>query len=249
METLEKTKDYARFKYINGNRDISERHVRRLMRSMKEEQLVSFVIINKHDEIIDGQNRFEACKRLDLPVYVYRDGKTAKYGLNQVQRYNSNTMVWNKRSYLNSYCALGVKPYLQLQEFMKNYPDFGVAVAISIIVNKPFILKGRGVREDGLVVSKPFEEGQLSIDDLGLAYENAGKIMAYKPFYSGFNRRSFVASMLQMFTNKRFDHEVMLRKLEICPEQLRHCHTVNQYKTIIEDIYNYKNRDKVNLRF
>lgn len=251
METIETTTDYSRFKYIKGNRDVNEAHVRRLMRSMQEEYLVSFVIVNKHDEIIDGQNRFEACKRLGLPVKIYKDSKTAKYGLNQVQRYNTNSMVWTRRAFLHSYCSLGVKPYLQLQEFMKTYPEFGISVSIAIITNKPHADRNPETRDKGarLVLQKPFEQGQLSVLDLGLAYENAGKIMAYKPFYSGFNRRTFVNVLLQMFAVKKFDNDVMLKKLEQHPEGLHHCHTANQYRVLIEDIYNFRSHHKVGLRY
>jgi hypothetical protein len=251
METLEKTKDYARFKFINGNRDVSEHHVRRLMKSLQEEQLVSFVIVNGKDEIIDGQNRFEACKRLGFPVYVYKDSKTSKYGLNQVQRYNTNNLTWNKRSYLNSYCNMGVKPYMQLKEFMEQYPDFGIAPAITIFSNKPSADQAPRKREDGLRYrpEKPFEQGQLTSDDLGLAYENAGKIMEYKKYFKNFNNRSFVNVMIGLFQNKKFDHQTMIKKLELCPVALTKCSTAKQYRALVEDIYNYKSREKVNLRY
>lgn len=251
METLERTMDYDRFKFMRGNRDVNEHHVKRLMKSLQEEQLVSFVIINAKDEVIDGQNRLEACKRLRLPIYVYRDSKTAKYGLNQVQRYNSNNLIWNKRSYLNSYCKIGVKPYMQLKEFMTNYPCFGISASLTIITNKPHADHAPSTKENGrkYILAKPFEQGQLSIDDLGLAYENAGKLMEYQRFFKHFNNRSFVNIMVQLFNNRKFDHNIMLKKLEISPTALVRCNTFNQYRNLIEEIYNYKSREKVNLRY
>jgi len=256
METEEvnkiyETRNYDLFKSIPGNRDITENegHVLRLMDSFKEKYLFTVVCVNKKMQVIDGQNRIEAAKRLNLPIryMILPNG----YSLREVQRYNTNTKTWTKMAYLKSFCKIGSEPYLRFKEFMDNYPEFGIAAAQSILCNTSH--GWQGVREQGGKVryrkTKPFEDGKLVIDDLPLAYENAGKITQYKEFYNGYTRVSFVRAMLSLFQNKKFDHGVMLRKLGLQPSTLVHCATIEQYKNLIETVYNYKSQNKVSLKY
>jgi hypothetical protein len=247
--TLEKTYDYDAFTRIPGNRPVSEIKVRRLMRSFKERYLGAEIIINSKNQIIDGQHRLEAAKRLGLPVWKHRvNGE----GINEVQRRNNNNDVWRNRDFLHSYCELNVEPYVRLREFMKHYPEFGLATAMVILSDnlrpdrdtKEYEINGeRGGK------SKPFREGQFTIPDLGLAYENAGKIMQYKKFYKGFKRMVFVQTLISLFKNKKFDNDTMLKKLELQPTSLVNCPSMEQYKLLLEGIYNFKSRSKVSFRY
>jgi hypothetical protein len=40
-----------------------------------------------------------------------------------------------------------------------------------------------------------------------------------------------------------------MHKLRIQPSALVDCTSTEQYRILIEDIYNYKNRNKINLRY
>lgn len=62
------TNEYGLFKNLSGNRFVD--HSGKIAESMKERGLLlAPIIVNEKKEIIDGQNRFEACKKLNLPVY------------------------------------------------------------------------------------------------------------------------------------------------------------------------------------
>ena len=63
------TNDYSMFVSMKHNRNISEAHIQRLMKSMSEKQYPVPIVVNEKNEIADGQNRFEAIKALSLPVY------------------------------------------------------------------------------------------------------------------------------------------------------------------------------------
>ena len=76
------TNDYSQFKFLNNNRDISTKHVNKLIKSMKEKRLISPILINESGQIIDGQHRFEAQKNLGFPVpYIVQKG----YGEKEAQ--------------------------------------------------------------------------------------------------------------------------------------------------------------------
>jgi hypothetical protein len=70
-----------------------------------------------------------------------------------------------------------------------------------------------------------------------------------KPYYVGYNRSAFVGTMIVLLQNQNFDFNDFMHKLRIQPTALVDCANREQYKTLIEDIYNFKRREKVNLRF
>ena len=96
---------------------------------------------------------------------------------------------------------------------------------------------------------KNFEEGRLIIPNLVQSYDNAEKVLMFKPYYDGFNRSVFVAALIGIFQNENYSHAEMISKLANQPTSLTHCTNVTQYKLIIEEIYNFRRRDKVNLRY
>ena len=73
------TSEYEKFKVLGGNRRIDHSH--KVAESIKNHgQLLAPITVNEKFEIIDGQNRFEAFKRLNLPVqYIVSEG----YGINE----------------------------------------------------------------------------------------------------------------------------------------------------------------------
>jgi hypothetical protein len=63
------------------------------------------------------------------------------------------------------------------------------------------------------------------------------------------SRTPFVSAMIQMFHNPRYEHNEFMDKLSKQPTSLVECVNVTQYKELIEEIYNWKRKNKVNLRF
>jgi hypothetical protein len=94
-----------------------------------------------------------------------------------------------------------------------------------------------------------FKEGLFKVIDLNNSKRIADKIMMIEPYYKGFMRRSFIYAMIGMFKNENFEFTEFLTKLKQQPTTLQDCTSTSQYKSLIEEIYNYRRRDKVNLRF
>ena len=239
------TSDYSRFKTLIGNRDTNELHIKRLIEAFKVRYLFSPILVNEKFEIIDGQHRFTAAKELGLPIwYIIVKG----YGLTEVQLLNTNHENWNKMIYMQSYCDLGLEPYLELRQFMSDYPDFGIGVSEQICTNLSRGMNGSGKKGLG-GYSKSFQEGKLIVPDIDVSYENAEKVMQYKPYYKGYNRYNFVSAMLSFFKNPNFDNKKMVEKIIKYPKMLVNCNTTTQYKLLLEEIYNHRSREKVNLRY
>jgi len=238
------TNDYAMFKTLEGNRIVNKLHVKRLKQSFQSNYLLSPILVNGNYQIIDGQHRFEAAKELRLPVnyIVCRD-----YGLKEVQILNTNMKNWKKEDYLNAYCDLKYPNYLKFREFMSKYPQFGIATSETILTQH---LGNRNGIIDGMeVYMRYFEEGKLEIPDFQSSCDAADKILMIAPFYAGFNRRVFVIAITGIFRIEHYSHSKMLDRLNANPSSLQDCSNVSQYKLMIEEIYNFRSREKVSLRF
>ena len=232
---VQQTKDYDLFKNIDGNRNVNDLHVRRLTKSMEEKHLISPIIVNEKYEIIDGQHRFKSQQELDLPVYYM---VIPGYGLEDVQRLNHNSKNWTYNDFLDGYCNLGKQNYIKFKDFYLQY-DFSIAISFSIAINK---VNGGNDWE-------PFKSGHFVFDDYMGAIERADKLTALKTYTDLYKDQYFVYAMMKMFNNPNFEFTTFMQKLSFQNGALVKCRDVRTYITLIEEIYNYKSRNKVNLRF
>lgn len=237
------TTDYSRFKIMRGNRRIDQRNVERLKESFKNNYLFSPILVNAKMEIVDGQHRYFAAKSLGLPInYII----VKNYGIDEVQVLNTNSSNWKGQDYLQMYVDRGYSHYIQLKKFMEDFPEFGIKSAIKIVTN--------GEDEDGNSQKvdpkrKDFQEGRLKIHNLKLAYENAKKISEYKKYFSAYTHLRFVSTLISLFKVPKFDNDVLLHKISLSPTSLVPCHNMEQYKELLEKIYNHRTREKLNFRF
>lgn len=231
------TQDYSMFKSIDGNRNKNLLHLNRLKKSMEENYLFTVIIVNEKYEIIDGQHRFQVIKELGLPLhYLVCKG----YGLREVHILNQNSKTWNSDDYMEGYCRLGYKDYLIYKEFKNKY-KIGHLECLSL-------LSGMDSSRNTWDVHN-FYEGAFKIKSLEDAEITMEKILQIEPYYKNIRRRSFVLAMMGLFKNSNFEFTEFLQKLKLQPMALQDCNSVTSYKILIEEIYNYRRREKVNLRY
>jgi len=228
------TKKYEIFKYLSGNRDINKLHVNRLKQSMKQKYLFTIILVNEKNEVIDGQHRLEACKDLQLPIrYIIAKG----YGLEEVQRLNANSKSWNADDYMNGYCNLGYKNYIIYRDYKKRY-GFGHNETQALLTGKFTRGKNTG-----------FNDGNFQIKNLKESIDKAELIIKVAPYYKGYKRRSFIYSLMHLLEKEQFNFDEFIKKLKIQSTKLVDCINQDQYTMLIEDIYNFKRKEKVNLRY
>jgi len=215
---------------------------------------MSPIIVNEKFEIIDGQHRYEAAKELGLPVnYIMVKG----YGLDEVKKLNENASNWGKKEHLHAYVELEYPAYIQFKEFMEEYPDFSLVACEVLLTN--LLSAGHKSKSDASLKSdtnkrgsfavRYFQDGELFIEDYDLACENAEKLLMIKPYYEGYNRVLFVRAMVGIFKLEHYSHDQLLQRLKANPTALQHCSNITQYKLLLEEIYNFRSRTKVSLRF
>lgn len=245
-----RTNDLSIFNQVKGNRPPNPQHIKRLCHSIKTNGVLQNpIIVNQDMDIIDGQHRLLAAKEASSSVfYIIVDG----YSLKEVQVLNLSQKNWNKTDFLNGYADMGVKPYVKLRDFIKENKDFTITNCIAMCSNRASFNSdiSSKYRHDTVSNQKEvFEEGTWKGRDFNLAQENANKIRMVKNYYDGYKRSVFVSAMLSLFQNENFNHVEFLNKLKLQQGKLQDCSNVAQYKILIEDIYNYRRRGKVNLRF
>jgi hypothetical protein len=228
------TYDYSLFKPVDGNRNKNLMHINRLKKSMSQNYLFTVITVNERYEIIDGQHRFDVIQELELPLrYVVCNG----YGIKEVHILNQLSKTWNSDDYLAGYCNLGYKDYIKYAEFKDKY-NIGHNECMSILSG--------AIRKE---TTEIFYAGNFKIKDYNSACKTVEKILSLQTHYEGVKRRSFIFAMLQLFKNKNFDFAEFYNKLKSQPTALVDCATITQYVELIENIYNYRRREKINLRF
>lgn len=233
---VQKTHDYNLFKSMDGNRTLNQLHLKGLKSSMEEEYLFTVILVNDKYEIIDGHHRFEVIKELLLPLYYI---VIPGYSLNQIHRYNSNMKNWNSDDFMNGYADMGLKDYIKYREFKTIY---------GIGHNEAMILLTAGSTGNGDHF-KDFKDGKFKIKNYTSACTTIEKIFSIQPHYDGYKRRSFIFAMIALFKNPLFDLSEFLHKLKLQPGSLVDCPSISSYINLIEEIYNYRRSNKVNLRY
>lgn len=247
-----RTNDLSIFNQIDGNRVPNLQHIRRLSASIKEYGMkCNPILVNERMEVIDGQHRLMAAKDADSFVYyIIVNG----YTLKEVHALNLNQKNWTKKDFMDGYANMGIESYVKLKRFSEKNDDFGFSDCIAMCSN----MSNSGNnsisqkhRSDGKSynMKEIFEEGTWNGKDFELAQEWANKIRMIKPYYSGYNRTTFVGTLIGLFQNTNFDFNEFMHKVRLQPTALVDCANREQYKTLVEDIYNYRSRNKVSLKY
>lgn len=236
-----KTSDLSIFKQIDGNRVPNLQHVKRLADSVRVYGMkCNPILVNERMEVIDGQHRLMAAKEAESFVYyIVIEG----YSLNEVHTLNLNQKNWTKKDFMEGYANIGIKDYVLMKDFYNKNDDFPLNDCVALCSNNSV---NSGTTKNG---KKPFEDGEWKCKDMLIAQEWANKIRMIKTYYSGYNRSSFVGTMITLFMNENFDFNEFMHKLRLQPTALVDCANREQYRTLIEDIYNYRSRNKINLRY
>jgi len=226
VNQVNSTNDYSMFKTLQGNRNVNKLHVKRLKESFRQAYLLSPIVVNEKYEIIDGQHRFQAAMEMNLPINFI---VCNHYSLKEVQMLNTNMTNWKKIDYLNAYCDLNFPEYLKFRNFMRRFPEFGMASCETILTDSlagghktssSSVLKG-DINKSGSYAIRYFQEGDLEIPNYEKSIENAEKIMMIKPYYDGFNRNTFVRAMIGIFRLEYYSHSKLIERLAANPTALQ----------------------------
>lgn len=127
--------DYSVFKELKGNRKDAENRSGKIIASIKENGYVlSPIAVNEFMEVIDGQARLIALKKLGMPVdYYIAPGASIKDCIAM----NIYGTKWTLNDYIDSYADLGTEDYVILRNAIQKWKkEFHLTVIISIMTGK-----------------------------------------------------------------------------------------------------------------
>ena len=123
------TKKYSMFKKLDGNRDVYG--VNKIIDSiMKVGYIPSPICVNEKYEVIDGQNRLEALKQLDMPVHYYI---VKDIGLEEARQMNIGRKNWTPMDYLKSYAASGNENYVRFLELSERHEEYSLQELMGVL--------------------------------------------------------------------------------------------------------------------
>jgi hypothetical protein len=122
------TKNYDKFNFLKENREINSNHINRLCDSISKNNKLHLkpIIVNENYEVIDGQHRLTAAKKLDVPIYYQID---KSHNLKDIINLNVNQERWRFEDYLNFWVMEGKTDYIKLYEFWKE-TEFTLSIAL-----------------------------------------------------------------------------------------------------------------------
>ena len=115
------TTDYGMFRLMPDNRDVKDSREAKISSSINEVGYIPVPILaNEKMEIIDGQGRYMALKKLGLPIaYVI----VPNLGIHECISMNISGTTWNDEDYIKSYAQQGNENYERLRKLLYDeYP-------------------------------------------------------------------------------------------------------------------------------
>lgn len=235
---IESTTEYGIFHAIKGNREISKPHVNRLIKAIEKENLLAYspIIVNKQMQVIDGQHRLEAAKKLKEPIYYIIDPDAT---IDEVMSLNANSKIWTSVDFANSYAERGKLEYIALLDFSKRH-DLTIPICIEIVSADP-----------GSAGKNRFKLGTFKGRDWADSERIAEYAFALRPFmdYRVVKSKSFYRALrTYLGKEKEVPDSELLDKYAVSDNKIGYRPDIIGYLRQFEDTLMWNRRDGKQLR-
>lgn len=218
------TKQYNRFNFFDTNRPIKDSHVKKLMLSIQQHGLLEEITVNENYDIIDGQHRYMALKKLDMPIYAkVKTGAT----IDSVLPSNLMRMGWTIENFLHHYARKGYIDYIEMEKILSEENDLKTSATIELYYSEKSY------------TSKLFKEGKYKID-IALGNYIKGLLKELQPIFQETYNQKFVRAFSRIirrnpknYDHKRFKKIITKNKIHLFNNEY------DTYRNMIE-IYNRK---------
>jgi len=233
---IQSTKDYGIFKYIVSNREINQPHVNRLVKSIKNNNLLHLnpVIVNLNMEVIDGQHRIAAAELLGIEIYYQVDESVSKKDLSDLNSVKKN---WSTMDYINYWTIEKASGFDELSRFLSVYPNLPPSTALMLLSS------------DGSRDIRSLKSGSIDVSNMEEATKIAEIVKKFRNIIDFAYDRNFILSINKVVKTGKYDQEVMNKRLEGQSRSLVKCATVKQYIDLLEEIYNKNSHNKVSFKY
>ena len=225
------TNDYSIFKRLEGNRDIPESRISKIVESIQTIGWVhNPIVVNEKMEVIDGQGRLTALQRLKMPIeYVIAPGAGTKECIHM----NMNMVNWKLPDFVKSYAEQGNENYQRLVKLMEKYAGGNLNI-ISTALYRISKSKLKDIKEGTLQVTEKQYEAAIP------------RLEFVEPILRELNEKKLPGSLITLIQTLiyYFDYD------EVNKERLAHSVEKYIYNTTpwvtnadcereVENVYNY----------
>lgn len=234
------TRDYDLFKFYSSNRPAE--HWKTIAESIEKRDLTPHnpIIVSKDYHIIDGQNRFMACKSLGKPIYfTVADNASDR----DIALLNARQRNWALQDYLNFYCTHGFVDYIALDKIINETGLKLYWVVNSIWQSTPE--RGKTTESFKKGIYKFPKQAQLKcrkVSSVLFVIENTIDLSEIK------NRTSLVSAISSLVSADVNTNELK-DKIKKYPFLFKAQADQVHYKGMLETIFNYRRREKVSFRY
>lgn len=227
------TTDYDKFKKLEENRTVTENRAGKLTASFGEKEIINPIIVNEKFEIIDGQGRFEALKRLNRPIkYIISFGANIE-DCRRMNRYNTSwTLIDWIESYADNNNPAVAESYKNLLYCIKKNK-----IGLSRIESTSRVMLAHGGRSkvtDGTLVFR-----KSDIEDVEDCLKKGAEILDALTFTKRPNE-AFWRGIRIMIDTAGYNHERMLRNCALQRAKYNQMANLDGQLKEFSRIYNYR---------
>ena len=235
---MEKTKNYDEFKLREDNRaSIDWRHVEKIAASIKERNLLHLrpIQVNARMEVIDGQHRLLAAKRLNVEIYYEVKKELEDDDIIIL----NNSKSWCMFDYLNYYSRKN-ENYRKMKEFIEKY-DLKITVALKL-----FSTRDRHTYA-------AFKRGEFNYNqrfmhaEMNNCLETIHYIKTHLGNTSFLKASKFWMPLISLVSHKEFDMDKWMNNLQRMVQRIGPRVSQRDYRIMIFDIYNWRNVNKLKI--
>lgn len=255
-QSVRTTFNYDQFNYIKGNRPIEESNVKAIANQLQQYAQIVPIVVNSKYQIIDGQHRLEACRRLKIPVKFIVE-KSAS--IDAVITSNAVGKKWSELDHINRHASEGKTEYIQLKKWVQECKDLGFNYGPSVMMAQ---LSGTRrscyMYDDGKVraadkhgsakklygVGTVIKVGMFKFPNIQKSKDFRDALIKFNkfPFYQ---KSAFVAALNQCMKIKEFNVDRLLETAEKYPRRFTNEVSTADFLQMIEKAYNYRKHAKL----
>jgi hypothetical protein len=237
---LETSKDYDRFFKHQNQQPMSDSHVSKIADLMKR---VGFfpskpIQVCRYGDkfgIIDGHHRFAAARSLGIAIYyVVEESSHADLigDQNVLQR------KWNHRSFVKLHAAKGNKNYISLLEYFSR--GIPMRLAASLLLGH----SAQSGNATKLIPTGKFVIKSTKSIDLILRVLDETKEIA-----PNISKQSYIIALSLALFVPDFSVEQLIVRIKKQPSAVTNAADTNQALDILEEVFNFRSKIKINLAF
>lgn len=220
--------DYDQFILSEFNRNPG--HYKKVKESIEANDYTKYqpILVSKKMEIVDGQNRFLACKELNLPIHFIVSEDIHIFAAADINQAAKN---WGAIDYARHYAKRGNESYIMLLDFCAKYnQSISVVGAFSRISNN-----ARSYSQN--IKQGTFEfRDDIDVDDF---FEH---MEIFKNYYDFARKEKFIKAMLKLYLHPNYVQEKMKHKLRLNSSIVKEQSKLNDMVNELVKLYNFNTR-------